>query len=903
MKIKSISLNDVKSYDALSPEISFQSGVNAIIGENGSGKSTLCEAIGFALFDFLHPYSQADFVREGKKSGRVSVTFESDHSEHVYRVERGVGLTKYDVFDVTSKSKVSLQGKDEVLSWLKDELGVPSSLDLQTLWKSSLGVPQGKFTNDFAETPSIRAQLFNPLLEVDVYRDLWKQMKNVTNVLVEKKDQVSNHINRLDSIVEELPSLEKQGELKKKQISNATHIVENLTSKIQETEQEKTRLEAIQQDIQKNSLDLQLYQEKQTDMINQIKQTKHQFEEAAKAKQLVSNHEKNYETYVSNTKKLENLLEKKKQKDALEKKERLLEKKQSHYLEKLNHLEKDVKIAKKSLEEMNALTQLVQQQEALEEKIFLIQQKQQEIKRIEKEIGQVKEKISRLRKDFQLLQKQIQTIKQKNNLARKKESMQYQKDELLQKQSILTHTQEELKESILLLQRETESMCPTCSRPLDEAHKTELISVKQQELTHIATKQKEGKKQLVLITEELKKASQAEQEVKRLPDLESMLEGVQKDAVEQKQKKNELEESLISLQSLVDAEQGTKEKLDKLNDPKSMFQKAKVRYEDHKDKQEMLEKVKTEFEKGNKQKEEISEQIKMFSSIQHDIDFLDQEQKRLKESYELFLRFKDASSKIDFWKNSLDSLQATFKEVSEKVESLSKELVLKKKEFDKDTFTRIIKLFEEQKQELTRQKTQIDEWKKQQKELDTRIQEKKKAKEELTLLQKKNQSLEKDIEFAEFLRETYQKTRPLVTEILVEEISREADRIYRELRGVPSEELSWKKDYEIVVYDSGNKRAFHKLSGGEKMCAALSVRLAILKLLSTLDVVFLDEPTTNLDDEKKENLVAQLRELSGFSQIFVISHDETFESMTEHVITLEKRNGSTQLLNHSEKGF
>ncbi|MDG6218990.1 MAG: hypothetical protein QCI00_06080, partial [Candidatus Thermoplasmatota archaeon] len=107
----------------------------------------------------------------------------------------------------------------------------------------------------------------------------------------------------------------------------------------------------------------------------------------------------------------------------------------------------------------------------------------------------------------------------------------------------------------------------------------------------------------------------------------------------------------------------------------------------------------------------------------------------------------------------------------------------------------------------------------------------------------------------------------------------------------------------IVVYDSGNERAFHKLSGGEKMCAALSVRLAILKLLSTMDVVFLDEPTTNLDDEKKENLVAQLQQLSGFSQIFVISHDETFESMTEHVITLEKRNGSTQLLNHSQNGF
>jgi exonuclease SbcC len=67
--------------------------------------------------------------------------------------------------------------------------------------------------------------------------------------------------------------------------------------------------------------------------------------------------------------------------------------------------------------------------------------------------------------------------------------------------------------------------------------------------------------------------------------------------------------------------------------------------------------------------------------------------------------------------------------------------------------------------------------------------------------------------------------------------------------------------------------------------------------------VFLDEPTMNLDEHKKDNLVHQLRELSGFSQIFVISHDETFESMTEHIITLEKVKGSTRLMQHFQGGF
>jgi len=80
------------------------------------------------------------------------------------------------------------------------------------------------------------------------------------------------------------------------------------------------------------------------------------------------------------------------------------------------------------------------------------------------------------------------------------------------------------------------------------------------------------------------------------------------------------------------------------------------------------------------------------------------------------------------------------------------------------------------------------------------------------------------------------------------------------------------------------------------MSAALAVRLAILQLLSDVDVVFLDEPTANLDEEKRRNLVDQLEELEGFEQLTVISHDDTFESVTEHAISLEKIDGATEVV-------
>jgi DNA repair protein SbcC/Rad50 len=903
VKIKSVTLQDVKSYDDSSPSISFQSGVNAIIGENGSGKSTLCEAIGFALFDFLHPYSQADFVREGKKSGKVSVTFESDDNR-VYRVDRGVNQSKYDVFDVTEHNKkLELQGKNDVLNWLKEELGVPRSMDLQTLWKSSLGVPQGKFTNDFAETPSIRAQLFNPLLEVDVYRDLWKDMKHVIDVLRSKKDTINEKITRLESVVEELPDLKKQGNILYDQIKRAADNVKKIDGTIQETEQKKKLLESLQKEIDRITHHLEVQQEKQKDLDHQLGQTKKQFEEAKQAKAIVKKHTKSYEDYVSNSEKLDLLSKEIKEKQALEKKAVALEKKYSRYQDQLTHVKEEIRVACKSKEKMEQLKPLVEKQENLEEKLANLKQKEKEIKRLKQDKEQVNEKISRLRKDFRSLQQQIKEISKKKDVAKKKEELQQQKDDLLQDQSVLTHLQKEHADSISLLKSEEESVCPTCNRPLDMNHRNEIIGQKQKEIKNAKEKLKRLKQQLQSVDQDLQKSVEASQELKRLSDLTSMKENIQHDADEQKKHKNDLEESVISLKKDLAKKQEIIDELDQLNDPKKRFQQARVRYEDHKDREERSEQLKKELSKIEADRKEISTKLKDFESVQDQIDKLNQKQKELKESYELYLQYKDAASKVSFWKEQLRSVESSLETIKQNLSSLSKELKKKEKKFDEDEFNQIKIALEKQKQQLVRQKTQIDEWSKQKEELEKRVTEKEQQKKELDNARKKQYSLKKDIEFAQFLRETYQKTRPLVTEILVEEISREADRIYRELRGVPSEELAWKKDYEIVVYESGNKRAFHKLSGGEQMCAALSVRLAILKLLSTMDIVFLDEPTMNLDEEKKDNLVAQLRELSGFSQIFVISHDETFESMTEHVITLEKRKGATRLLTHFQGGF
>lgn len=70
------------------------------------------------------------------------------------------------------------------------------------------------------------------------------------------------------------------------------------------------------------------------------------------------------------------------------------------------------------------------------------------------------------------------------------------------------------------------------------------------------------------------------------------------------------------------------------------------------------------------------------------------------------------------------------------------------------------------------------------------------------------------------------------------------------------------------------------------MSAALSVRLALLREMSNIDVAFFDEPTTNLDATRRESLARQILDVKGFNQLFVISHDDTFEQTTDNVIRL-----------------
>lgn len=159
-------------------------------------------------------------------------------------------------------------------------------------------------------------------------------------------------------------------------------------------------------------------------------------------------------------------------------------------------------------------------------------------------------------------------------------------------------------------------------------------------------------------------------------------------------------------------------------------------------------------------------------------------------------------------------------------------------------------------------------------------------------LQSNLDALEGDIQRLDLLRSYVRDLGPQIAEMMRLRVSQRATELYRQLSG-DAVTLTWTKDYGISLARTEGDIDFTQLSGGEQMSAALSVRLALLNEISEMRMAVFDEPTTNLDEQRRTELAEQLAAFRGLRQLLVVSHDDTFEASTENVIRVRKVDGES----------
>jgi exonuclease SbcC len=114
---------------------------------------------------------------------------------------------------------------------------------------------------------------------------------------------------------------------------------------------------------------------------------------------------------------------------------------------------------------------------------------------------------------------------------------------------------------------------------------------------------------------------------------------------------------------------------------------------------------------------------------------------------------------------------------------------------------------------------------------------------------------------------------------------------------LPYTDLKLTEDFSMVLYGPEGEESVDMLSGGERIAAALALRLGIAKALSGpgMELIMLDEPTVHLDSTRRQDLVEIIKGMSSIPQTIVVTHDKEFEQAADTLIEVEKSDGVSRV--------
>jgi len=880
MHITRVELENIKSHAQATFE--FQRGTTAITGENGAGKTTIIEAIAWTLFDLLD-YKKDDFARRGAKTkGIARVTFESSLDEREYVIYRDTANGYY-VFDPQLKTRIA-EKKEEVSRFLWQHLGVEAGTDLETLFRRAIGVPQGTFTAIFTETATERKKAFDKLLKVEEYRQGAEKLRETVNFVRGKITDAQVKIARAEGELMRLETFENEHRAVAEQIENLSVTVENLNAEVAEKREAVKSLDEIERKVDelKTRRDRLQSELATAEVVRGQKETEtNQAREASEKLKLV---EADYKTHVSALVELKNLETQRVERDKIRNQ---LTKIESEIIrlqaERKNLNENLSKIVEAKEKIVSLQPQTLEQTELEARREHLIKEKA-EAAAFEKNIASLEEKIARLRESF------------KENNAKLKEAETKTADagqiEILQKRD--TDLTNQLADFRAGLSRDEKfqseirnGLCPILSEKclnlkpgetLEGFIKTQFSETKKQIIT-LEVEQKE-------VFEALRAAREAEKFLGGLEAYRQREKEIKEEGIRLKTEQDALKSRIENLPQLEKQIAETERRLKALDNPKARilaFEREARRETEFK---ENLSKIEANLARLETEKSDFGDELSKFETLDAQWKRFSEERDRTGTAHREFL-INEALAK------TLATRETEFAKATEKATQLKTELEKASDEFDaaSQTYDRERHLSEkasllEAEKRLAETRATFEAAKRREGELSAELQRLKEIRVTMQAEFQEKERLEKIGEATDFIRETLKEAAPRVARNYVYHVSLEANQMYREITGNAERTLKWTEDYGIVLEENGYDRPFVNLSGGEQMAAALSVRLALLKQLSDVRLAFFDEPTTNMDAARRENLATQIGNIRHFDQLFVISHDDTFEGYVDNVISI-----------------
>ena len=477
----------------------------------------------------------------------------------------------------------------------------------------------------------------------------------------------------------------------------------------------------------------------------------------------------------------------------------------------------------------------------ISEKERLLNSLKEEIKNLKDEIEKISKQINELEysikkeneieEEIRVLEEEknkgIEEVKIKNELIEKIEELKTKIEEIVKKIASIK-SNIDFYEDVIKNLGKIENKCPVCGREIDEENKKKIFEKYSKILDELRN---ELKSIQVLKNEKENELKNLEEKLLKIQRVEEKIKIIER-------RVEELKSKLIKID---------KRKLEELKNEKNKLEikEKKVYFE--------MENVMKEIVELNKILEKIDRREKIDLEILKKEYELNEIEKNLNilTTNQFFLKLEENEKKLKEKRDEYVSKRTMLNEIIGKISILEKLIV----------------------------------------EYEKKLEEKRKLKSEI-------EKIEKYIRDFEVLEKSVKETQAIVRNKLIDAINYYLSIYWNELypykdyesfRIYPTED-----DYVFELKDSlGRWIEIERIaSGGERMIAALCLRIALAKVLAPqIDILILDEPTHNLDENSVKELTRTLNEkLSNFfSQIFVITHDERFEDLlAANIIRVER---------------
>jgi exonuclease SbcC len=909
MQIQTLTLQNFKAHR--DRHIEFSPGTNAICGENGAGKTSILEAIAWVLFEYSD-YSKQELIRAGASSAQATVEFISNQDGRCYRVQRCTSRG-YTLHDPQLNTNLPMRKLEDVHPWLCNHLGVPRNTELGRLFAETIGIPQGTFTADFLKRPGDRKKVFDPILKVEDYKQtylLTRDLETHAEMQVQELEIAQTHYQQqlADwlSLQQQAQQLDHDLVQTQTQISALAATLVKQETEFSQWQQQADSIATLSQRLVTRTTQIASKTEHQA----YLQQTLSEAETAAQVCQAEAPQFQAYQTTQATLQTLET--QRQQRQELLQRRDRAQT--------ALNQSQLDQSKLTATLERLDQVRQtiatlipLVPQQEQLEQEI---QTTQAEVVRLqtlakqqltlEPQCQQLEQRCTTLNQELTQIPELEAAIAPLSDLESERQHLQYQlthweasqgflerlqpifQDANRDREAHRTHVQAALQHLEGLEEEPWLSISETLKQ--GAILNTNLLKSIHQVLGDLtlAASPERLNQQLQEITQQLKQLQQQQQTLNALNAKRQLQRELSQTLDEQKTQLSLIADQLTTLPDQKQQLQTRQATLAQLQNPKQTIQTLQQELKTQASLAQQAETHQQTIEKAIAALQSLELALQEFANLDVDWQQAQTQLQDLQPSYQRYLQHQQRSEQVPTLQADVTALLAEIDALQSLQNQDQAQLQQQQANFDAEAYRQAQQSLEQSRLQLNQLQGSLAPKQAQRQTLEQELQKRQaiahQRDREQQILTDKQQTLR----FITEARRVYNQSGPRISQLYLHEITWEADRLLRELLNRGDIALDWTEDYEIRVQEAGHWRTFKSLSGGEQMCAALAIRLALLKVIADVNIAFFDEPTTNMDQIRRQQLADAIGNLKSFQQLFVISHDDTFERITDNIIRVTR---------------